>query len=303
MDRHVVARGRSRNVLEAQPARRLHQGHGRVRSDRARQLTIRLVGGSKKRNLPPKIDVLFIYRRDAADPVVTSRHSNVELKKFAPHMNQLARLGGTDGLLKFTNERLIELNLVSWYVHEDNSEGKPAPILLVFNSLVNRHEDINPPLRRRQERSVVEGPPASSSLPLARFEQRGPARPGAGGRPHIRLGGYALDEVLSRQIQESDRLFAGDSWKAYQEVVDCVAGFQVVHERLHWDTSTGKTGGAVQDVRVDRDDLAQASPLLGCHTPTISDLASCCNRPSLAGSAAAPVMEKAAAGSGGSFDA
>src|SRR6056297_3447878 len=70
-----------------------------------------------------------------------------------------------------------------------------------------------------------------------------------------------------RQFEVSLGLLAPDGGKAFEEAVECLAGLEIVHKRLHGYAGSGKDERTADDVWVARDDLifTHGSICLSCN--------------------------------------
>lgn len=75
-------------------------------------------------------------------------------------MYQLAGASGFESLHKFRNERNVEINSIPRHMHNYHGKAEITPILFVFDALVYRYKNVNLPLRRREQRPIMEGSPA-----------------------------------------------------------------------------------------------------------------------------------------------
>jgi hypothetical protein len=71
-----------------------------------------------------------------------------------------------------------------------------------------------------------------------------------------------VEQSRGGQFQEGDGLLSGDAREAFEEVVERVAGFEVVEERTDGHARAGEAGRAAQPLGVDPDYAEQRVAVL-----------------------------------------
>src|ERR1700736_3377577 len=84
-------------------------------------------------------------------------------------------------------------------------------------------------------------------------------------RGRIRLGGYARQQVVFRQLDELNRLLPGNGGETFQKLLKCAVAFEVVNQGLDGNTRPLEAGLAAEPVAIDPDEFAQHSLLFVSH--------------------------------------
>ena len=124
------------------------------------------------------------------------------------------------------------LQAIGCGMRDDDPEGEPRDWLLELDAAVHRDQDI-----------VVAAHPAQER---ARSTGRCSSR-------RTRTG----EERVAGQVECGDGLFAFHGRKLVEKLVERIATFQMIEERLHRDPRADKDRGAIEDVWIAMDDLAQ----------------------------------------------
>ena len=55
---------------------------------------------------------------------------------------------------------------------------------------------------------------------------------------HIHLTGYAREQVVLREFNETDRLLTRDGWESLQKLLKSCVPLDVIDQSLNWDTGS-----------------------------------------------------------------
>jgi hypothetical protein len=133
-------------------------------------------------------------------------------------------------------------------------EREPRDWLLELDAAVHRDQDIVVAARPAQEIAILDAGPAASDhgLNVVAGELEGEITGRCSSR-RTRTG----QEGVAGQVECGDGLFALHGRKLVEKLVESIATFQMIEERLHRDPRAQKDRGATEDVWIALDDLVQ----------------------------------------------
>jgi hypothetical protein len=88
----------------------------------------------------------------------------------------------------------------------------------------------------------------------------------------IHRSGYAVNELVLGQLEESHSLIAIHDWEVPQEIVERVAFFDIVKKRLNGNPCACEARHPMHDSRINRDHLCDVRSLLGRHVYSLGQV-------------------------------